>query len=178
MSFILLFPVSMSWIFYSWRQWVKYSIFMRQWVKYFISRRQWVKYCTPRRDEKQLKHEMDKSPGYRPPMWWSHWTITDCCDTLLITCCTDLHSMQRWQLVADALPISPSSIPRCLAHRIKVKKSPKATWTNTTRTAKSTALKRSTSRKRHKLRYGRIVVVMLANIFMLSLFWPFLYSLM
>ena len=51
-------------------------------------------------------------------------------------------------------------------------------WTNTTRTAKSTALKRGTSRKRHKLGYGRIVVVILVNIFMLSLFWPFSYSLM
>ena len=56
--------------------------------------------------------------------------------------------------------------------------SPKATWTNTSRIAKSTALKRGTSRKRHKLGYGRIVVVMLVNIFMLSLFWPFSYSLM
>ena len=56
--------------------------------------------------------------------------------------------------------------------------SPKATWTNTTRIAKSTALKRGTSRKRHKLGYGRIVVVMLVYIFMLSLFWPFSYSLM
>ena len=56
--------------------------------------------------------------------------------------------------------------------------SPKATWTNTTRIAKSTALKRGTSRKRHKLSYGRIVVVMLVNTFMLSLFWPFSYSLM
>ena len=54
--------------------------------------------------------------------------------------------------------------------------SPKATWTNTTRIAKSTALKRGASRKRHKLGYGRIVVVMLVNIFMLSLFWPFSYS--
>ena len=56
--------------------------------------------------------------------------------------------------------------------------SPKATWTNTTRITKSTALKRGTSRKRHKLGYGRIVVVMLVYIFMLSLFWPFSYSLM
>ena len=56
--------------------------------------------------------------------------------------------------------------------------SPKATWTNTTRIAKSTALKRGTSRKRHKLGYGRIVVVMLVNMFMLSLFWPFSHSLM
>ena len=56
--------------------------------------------------------------------------------------------------------------------------SPKATWTNTTRIAKSTALKRGTSRKRHKLGYGRIVVVMLVYIFMLSLFCPFSYSLM
>ena len=57
--------------------------------------------------------------------------------------------------------------------------SPKATWTNTTSMiAKSTALKRGTWRKRHKLGYGRIVVVMLVNIFMLSLFWPFSYSLM
>ena len=56
--------------------------------------------------------------------------------------------------------------------------SPKAMWTNTTRIAKSTALKRGTSRKRHKLGYGRIVVVILVNIFMLSLFWPFSYSLM
>ena len=56
--------------------------------------------------------------------------------------------------------------------------SPKATWTNITRIAKSTALKRGTSRKRHKLGYGHIVVVMLVNIFMLSLFWPFSYSLM
>ena len=54
--------------------------------------------------------------------------------------------------------------------------SPKATWTNTTRIAKSTALKRGTSRKRHKLGYGRIVVVMLVNIFMLSLCWRFSYS--
>ena len=52
---------------------------------------------------------------------------------------------------------------------------PKATWTNTTRIAKSTALKRGTSRKRHKLGYGRIVVVMLVNTFMVSLFWPFSY---
>ena len=65
---------------------------------------------------------MDKSPGYWPPMWRNHWTITDCCNALLITCCTVLHSMQRWRLGADALPISPSSIPCCLAHRIYVKK--------------------------------------------------------
>ena len=56
--------------------------------------------------------------------------------------------------------------------------SPKATWTNTTRIAKSTALKRGTSRKRYKLCYGRIVIVMLFNIFMLSHYWPFSYSLM
>ena len=56
--------------------------------------------------------------------------------------------------------------------------SPKATWTNTTRIAKSTALKRGTPRKRHKLGYGGIVVVMLVNMFMLSLFWSFWYSLM
>ena len=56
--------------------------------------------------------------------------------------------------------------------------SPKATWTNTTRITKSTALKRGTSIKRHKLGYGRILVVMLVNIFMLSLFWSFSYSLM
>ena len=55
--------------------------------------------------------------------------------------------------------------------------SPKATWTNTTRIAKSTALKCGTSRKRHKLGYG-CIVVMLVNIFMLLLFWPFSYSLM
>ena len=39
-------------------------------------------------------------------------------------------------------------------------------------------MKRGTSRKRHKLGYCRIVVVMLVNIFMLSLCWPFSYSLM
>ena len=61
---------------------------------------------------------MDKSPGYRPPMRWNHWTITDCCNALLITCCTALHSMQWWRLGADALPISPSSKPCFLAHRI------------------------------------------------------------
>ena len=33
-------------------------------------------------------------------------------------------------------------------------------------------------KKRHKLGYGRIVVVMLVDIFMLSLFWPFSYPLM
>ena len=37
-------------------------------------------------------------------MRWNHWTITDCCNALLITCCTALHSMQRWRLGADALP--------------------------------------------------------------------------
>ena len=52
---------------------------------------------------------MDKSPGYGPPRGWNHWTITDCCNALLITCNTALHSMQRWRLGADALPISPSS---------------------------------------------------------------------
>ena len=49
---------------------------------------------------------------------------------------------------------------------------------NTTGIAKSTGLKRDTLRKRHKLGYGRIVVVIVVNIFMLSLSWPFSYSLM
>ena len=44
---------------------------------------------------------------------------------------------------------------------------------NTTRIAKSRALKRGTSRKRHKLGNGRIVVDMLVNISMLSLFLTF-----
>ena len=56
--------------------------------------------------------------------------------------------------------------------------SSKATWTNTTRKAKSTTLKGGISRKRHKLGYGRIVVAMLVNIFILLLFWTFSYSLM
>ena len=70
-----------------------------------LFQRQWVKYCIPGVNEYNIL--FSNVNGYRPPMWRNHWTITDCCNALLITCCAALHSMQRWWLGADASPISP-----------------------------------------------------------------------